>query len=321
LAGLSHWPMHAPETGRPAKAGDDVRNPLDARRCTVQLSTGQLYLDAVASPATSLLGHDLPAMPTLEALNADQWISSLQPGYACLTATQSFSAAVEFATKVALLAAGGDRRVVEVNAFEGEPAAGDDFLVVHENETLARAGRWFASAAWCRPPQLVVIGEAIALGRPFGAVLARDDLSERFRSVKSEDIQSADSETLRRVAAAIRTVESDGLLQHGSELGDYLMGRLDAVRSVCPEIESIKRNGLSFRITFAPPLPSSQIRRRMCERGVLSGVDESGCLAIDPPLVLRIAEADVITGALRGAILDLPMVSAASCCGACETDL
>jgi hypothetical protein len=56
----------------------------------------------------------------------------------------------------------------------------------------------------------------------------------------------------------------------------------------------------------------------MCERGVLVGIDAEGQLAIDPPLPLRIAEADVITGALRGALLDLPMVSASPCCPACE---
>jgi acetylornithine/succinyldiaminopimelate/putrescine aminotransferase len=320
LAGLSHWPLHASETGRPCKRGDDVRNPLDARRCTVQLSTGQLYLDAVASPATSLLGHDLPVMPALDPLDAHRLLASLQAGYECITTTPSFSAAAEFAMQLALLTAGGNGRVVEANAFDGEPATGDDFIVAHENETLGRSGRWLASAAWQRAPHLVVIGEAIALGRPFGAVFARHDHSEKFRSVNPGAAQPAGTEALARVAATIETVESEGLLLHGLELGDYLERRIDAVRSVCAEIESVKRIGLSFRFTFAPPLSSSRVRRRMCERGVLAGVDESGRLAIDPPLVLRIAEADVITGALRGAILDLPMVSAAACCAACENN-
>jgi acetylornithine/succinyldiaminopimelate/putrescine aminotransferase len=109
-------------------------------------------------------------------------------------------------------------------------------------------------------------------------------------------------------------------LQYGRQLADYLFERLLAVQATCPEIESIEGNALSFRIEFAPPLTGAQVRRRMCERGVLAGVDASGRLALDPPLPLRIAEADVITGALRGALLGLPLASASVCCPVCDKE-
>jgi 4-aminobutyrate aminotransferase-like enzyme len=126
---------------------------------------------------------------------------------------------------------------------------------------------------------------------------------------------------LPRVAAAIATVESEGLLQQGQEVAVYLRAPLLSVRDTCPEIELVEGLGLSIRVAFAEPLAATQIRRRMCERGVLVGVDRQGRLAIDPPLPLRIAEADVITGALRGSILGLPMVSASPCCAACEAEI
>jgi acetylornithine/succinyldiaminopimelate/putrescine aminotransferase len=120
------------------------------------------------------------------------------------------------------------------------------------------------------------------------------------------------------VKAAITTVENEGLLQHGRELADYLFSRLLAVQKTCPEIKSVEANGLSYRLAIAPPLSAAQIRRGMCERGVLVGVDNARRLAIEPPLPLRIAEADVVTGALRGAILQLPLVSMSACCASCE---
>jgi hypothetical protein len=49
-------------------------------------------------------------------------------------------------------------------------------------------------------------------------------------------------------------------------------------------------------------------------------VDASGRLTLDPPLPLRITEADVVTGALRSALLGLPLVSASVCCPACERE-
>ncbi len=98
------------------------------------------------------------------------------------------------------------------------------------------------------------------------------------------------------------------------------MARLAAVRESCPQIESVEGAGLSIRVALASPHTAAQIRRGMCERGVLAGVDGPRRLAINPPLPLRIAEADVITGALRGALLGLPLPSAPVCCAACDRE-
>jgi acetylornithine/succinyldiaminopimelate/putrescine aminotransferase len=254
----------------------------------------------------------MPPVQTTDETTVERMLSSLGPGYDCVAMKSSLASAAEFAVRLGRSAAGADGRVIEMSAFEGEPTGKADVLVVHENETLGRSGRWLGSAGWKRTPDFVVVGDALALGFPFGAVLARGAHPSNH---------DADSASLARVAAAIAAVESEGLLEQGRGVAKYLMARLSSVRESCPEIETIEGLGLSIRITFAGPLSASQIRRRMCERGVLVGVDSAGGLAIDPPLPLRIAEADVITGALRGSLLDLPMVSASACCAACENAL
>jgi adenosylmethionine-8-amino-7-oxononanoate aminotransferase len=309
LSVQSHWPTHTRAAGGDFTPGYDVKHPLDARRCTVQLSTGRLYLDAVASPTTALLGHDLPSMPVTDEPTVERMLASLAPGYVCLAMTPSFAAAADSAARFGRSAAGAQGHVVEINALDGEPAAGADVLVVHENETLGRTGRWLGSTAWKRTPDFIVVGEALALGFPFGAVLARGGQPANH---------DADPAALARVAAAIAAVEKEGLLQQGREVADYLMARFLSIRDSCPQIERVEGSGLSFRIAFTPPLAATQIRRRMCARGVLAGIDGAGRLSIDPSLPLRIAEADVITGALRGSIFSLPMVSASPCCAACE---
>ena len=323
----SHWPAHAPESFQGAS------RPVDARRCTVQLSTGRLYLDAVASPATALLGHDSPPLAATDSSRVKQMLCSLEPGYVCLTMMRSFSAAVEFAARLGQSSAHVHGRIAQINALEPEPAPGDDLRVAHENETLGRTGRWLASAAWDRPPDLVVVGEALALGEPFGAVLAygrsasRLDYTERSlegisghsRQRHAEQGEAATPAALERVAAAIAAVENQGLLEHGHELASYLRARLMTISASCQPMESVEGTGLALRIGFAPPVRATQIRRRMCERGVLTGVDTEGRLAIDPPLAMRIAEIDVIIGALRASIIGLPLVNASACCAACRT--
>jgi acetylornithine/succinyldiaminopimelate/putrescine aminotransferase len=245
-------------------------------------------------------------------------LSSLAPGYACVAMTQSFSAAADLAAEL-----GDNVSLVEINAMAGEPAIAGRPLVALENETLGRTGRWLASSAWKHAADMIVVGEALALGSPFGAVLARGGFAaglDATNHASAPTLQAALPASLARVSAAIHAVESEGLLQQGRDVADYLMARLAAVRDSCPQIESVEGVGLSIRVTLASPHTAAQIRRGMCERGVLVGVDGPRRLAINPPLPLRIAEADVITGALRGALLGLPLPSAPVCCAACDRE-
>jgi acetylornithine/succinyldiaminopimelate/putrescine aminotransferase len=314
----SYWPAHTPALGGQPPPQEDAENPVDARRCTVQLSTGRLYLDALATPATALLGHDLPPTPAVDEATVQQMLSSLAPGYACVAMTQTFSAAADLAAQI-----GEYGSLVEINAIAGEPASAGRLLVALENETLGRTGRWLASSAWKHAADIIVVGEALALGSSFGAVLAREgfaaglDLANRASTLA---YQPASPESLARLSSAIHAVENEGLVQQGRDVANYLMARLAAVRESCPQIESVEGTGLSIRVTLASPHTAAQIRRGMCERGVLAGADGPRRLAINPPLPLRIAEADVITGALRGALLGLPLPSAPVCCAACDRE-
>lgn len=314
----SYWPAHTPALGGQPPPQEDAEHPVDARRCTVQLSTGRLYLDALATPATALLGHDLPPTPAVDPATVLRMLSSLTPGYVCLAVTQSFAAAADLVAQL-----GDNGSLVEINAMAGEPVIAGRPLVALENETLGRTGRWLGSTIWKHAPDIIVAGEALALGSPFGAVLAREgfaagrDLANRAHVLA---YQPASPESLARVSAAITAVESEGLLQQGRDVANYLMARLAAVRESCPQIENVEGAGLSIRVALASPHTAAKIGRGMCERGVLARVDGPRRLAINPPLPLRIAEADVITGALRSALLGLPLLSAPVSCAACDRE-
>ena len=59
----------------------------------MQLSTGRLYLDAAATPATAILGHDLPQLTPSDEPTVRRMISSLAPGYNCVALAQSYASA------------------------------------------------------------------------------------------------------------------------------------------------------------------------------------------------------------------------------------
>ena len=288
--------------------------PIDARRCTVQLSTGLLYLDAAAQPATALLGHDVPRETRSDAKSADALLSSLAPSYRCVAVARDFPSAVTAAET--LLRARGVA-VERLDAAFGEPPQAPGALVAIENETLARRGVWLASALWRRAPDVIAVGDALSQGLPFGAVLARAEIAAEMPQPAVYDESNG---AIARAVAVIGAVQAGGLIEDGRRAAGHLAERLRAAQSVCPEIERVEVAGLSACVTLAKPLTAARIRRAMCERGVLVGVDDVGRLVIDPPLCIRVAEIDVIAGALRAAVLGLPISGVSACCAACRAD-
>jgi hypothetical protein len=288
--------------------------PVDARRCTVQLSTGLLYLDAAAQPATALLGHDVLRETTTDAKSAHALLSSLAPTYRCVAMARDFPSAVGAAEM--LLRARGDA-VERLDAALGEPSHAPAALIAIENETLGRRGVWLASSLWTRTPDVIVVGDALSQGLPFGALLARADV---VADMPQPTVNDEPNDAAARAAAVIGAVEAEGLIEDGRRTADHLAERLRAAQSVCREIERVETAGLSARVTLAKPLTAARIRRAMCERGVLVCVDNVGRLVIDPPLCMRAAEIDVIAGAMRAAVLGLPISGVSACCAACQAD-
>jgi hypothetical protein len=196
---------------------------VDARASTVQLGNGYLYLDAAADPARALLGYDDPAPAPAGAADVAALLESFAPGYRTLALAADRAAAVAAARGLAV-----DDAVV-VDALDGEPALVSGAVVAVENRSLGRTGRWLASRSWGRPPEVVVIGEAIAAGAAFGAVLARADIAGARRTGLAADLDAA---TLARVAGVVAAAETAGLRQSAARLGDYLAERLAALAAV-----------------------------------------------------------------------------------------
>jgi 4-aminobutyrate aminotransferase-like enzyme len=279
---------------------------VDARASTVQLGNGYLYLDAAADPARALLGYDDPAPAPAGAADVAALLESFAPGYRTLALAADRAAAVAAARGLAV-----DDAVV-VDALDGEPALVSGAVVAVENRSLGRTGRWLASRSWGRPPEVVVIGEAIAAGAAFGAVLARADIAGARRTGLAADLDAA---TLARVAGVVAAAETAGLRQSAARLGDYLAERLAALAAVDNAILAVEGLPFGARLAFRS-VSALRMKRKLCERGVLVGLDGDR-LVILPPLVMRPAEIDVITGALRGALHDTPTWRPSACCAAC----
>ena len=90
-----------PDAAAATRAGAAAAiNFVDARRCTVQLENGHLYLDAIPAPARSLLGYDEPRSASLSAAEVVALIDAMSTRHRCVALTDSDDSAFVFAKKI-----------------------------------------------------------------------------------------------------------------------------------------------------------------------------------------------------------------------------
>jgi len=291
---------------------------VETRRCTVQMQNGFLYLDALASQATALLGHDRPAPAAATRATLMQSLAALHPDYDCAAICADLATALLAARKVASLIAGDSKSVRLLGAEGGEVGEQTGIAIAIENETVGRSGTWFASADWRVPPSFIVVGDVLAAGESFGAVFVERRLAFRIPAGSMAGVALPDDRTIALVQAVIDAVQEQQLIRKTKDLAAYFHNRLESVQSSCQDIAEIQVAGLSAKIRLNPGMTAAQLKRRLCERGVLVGVDDRGALLIRPPLATRLAEIDVISGVLRGALLGTATARSAACCASCQ---
>lgn len=263
----------------------------------MQLENGHLYLDAVGAPAQALLGYDRPEASGLSTAEAVALIERMADGYRCVAIAATHAEAIAAATAIARKRH-GDVAIRIADGADEEPAAlHDAVLIAVENRSLGRSGRWLRSEDWNRRPELVIVGDALAGGEPFAAVLARRPMPDAPPAVIR-----CDAAVVARAGATIQAVITERLLDRAPLVDRHFRERLESVRASCPKISALDFFPLGATIALPAPAEAARLKRRLCERGVLVGLDEQHRIVIAPPLVIRPAEIDVISGALRAAL-------------------
>jgi len=194
-------------------------------------------------------------------------------------------------------------------------------VIAFENESFVRCGVWLASSAWRVPAPAVIVGPALAAGKPFAALLVRADALPSLDTAAAEALAGAApppaQETIDTAAGMVQAIGREDLLRRSVENAHYLNQRLDSLRATCSQIAGIDMAGLAAVIRFAPFFPGARLKRQLCERGILAGLRTPSQLLVLPPLAIRPAEIDAITGSLRAALLGQPAWRQAVCCVSC----
>jgi ornithine--oxo-acid transaminase len=133
-------------------------------------------------------------------------------------------------------------------------------FVVDEIQTgLGRTGRWFALEHWGLEPDFVLVGKALSGGyMPVAAMVTTREIFQRAvgtleRSYVHQSTYGRNRLSMAAGLATLRVIERDGLIEHVTEVGQFLLEGLEDLRRRYEMVKEIRGSGLMIGIELGPP--------------------------------------------------------------------
>jgi acetylornithine/N-succinyldiaminopimelate aminotransferase len=185
-----------------------------------------------------------------------------------------------------------------LSAARGICDAAGALLVLDEVQGgVGRTGRWLAHQHEAVVPDVVTLAKGLGGGLPIGACLAGGEAATALQPGDHGSTFGGNPVSGAAALAVLDTMESDGLLDHVSGLGERWHRDLAAVDS--PLLSGVRGRGLWLALLIGDgAAPAVQTAAR--EHGFLVNAIGSDVVRLAPPLVLSDAEADSFTAALPG---------------------
>ena len=178
-------------------------------------------------------------------------------------------------------------------------------LICDEVQTgMGRTGANFAFEHDGIVPDAITLGKALGGGfLPVSAFVARREVMQVFRPGDHGSTFGGNP-----LGAAVGLAAIDYLIEHGlaaraAELGDYLLGRLRALRS--PLIRDVRGKGLFIGVEVdAARVTARAVCESLLKHGVLSKDTHGTVIRFAPPLTIAREELDIAVDALDAALAE-----------------
>jgi 4-aminobutyrate aminotransferase len=172
------------------------------------------------------------------------------------------------------------------------------FIADEVQTGFGRTGKWFAVNYLGIEPDIICLGKPIASGVPLSAVVARAELAspeDRADSFRQSFTLEANAMGCASSLATIRVIEDEKLLENCSQLGVYLLERLQKMKDAHKIIGDVRGRGLLCTIEIVRDRKTkepaseeaSKICRKALDRGLYTmfmGAFNATSIRISPPL-------------------------------------
>jgi acetylornithine/N-succinyldiaminopimelate aminotransferase len=179
-------------------------------------------------------------------------------------------------------------------------AADQNGALLHLDEVqggIGRAGAWMSHTV-LEPgvdADLVTLAKGLGGGLPIGALLARGDAAGAFQKGDHGTTFGGNPVVCAAALAVLDTVESEGLLERATLLGERLRKGIEALEH--PLVSHVRGVGLWLGIVLHEPL-APQVELAARDAGYLVNAAAPDAVRLAPPLVVSEAQLDAFVAAL-----------------------
>jgi 4-aminobutyrate aminotransferase/(S)-3-amino-2-methylpropionate transaminase len=169
-------------------------------------------------------------------------------------------------------------------------------LIADEVQTgFGRTGAWFACEHEGVVPDLVATAKSLGGGLPLGGVTGRAEVMDSVHPGGVGGTFGGNPISCAASLAAIRTIETQNLLERARAIGEVMMSRLRKLATAVPAIGEVRGRGAMVGVEFvggdgiAPDREtSSRVLRRCHQQGlmVLGAGTYGNVIRLLPPLVI-----------------------------------
>jgi acetylornithine/N-succinyldiaminopimelate aminotransferase len=163
---------------------------------------------------------------------------------------------------------------------------------------MGRTGTLFAYEQYDAPPDIMTLAKSLANGIPIGALVATDAVAEAFTPGTHASTFGGNPLATAVGCCVVDCLLADGILEHGKEMGAYLLEGLLHLKDRYPFITAVRGKGLISACELA--FPGKKIVERCMEQGVLINCTADTVLRFLPPLIVTQGEIDRLLATLDG---------------------
>ncbi|GLY07558.1 MULTISPECIES: acetylornithine transaminase [Actinoplanes] len=171
-------------------------------------------------------------------------------------------------------------------------------LVLDEVQTgIGRTGHWFHHQSEGVEPDMVTLAKGLGGGLPLGACIAFGPTADLFTPGSHGSTFAGNPISCAAGLAVIRTIASEGLLDHVKRVGEQLRRGIEGLGH--PLVEHVRGAGLLLGIVLTQPV-SADVAAKLRDAGFLVNAPKPDVIRLAPPLIISSDQADALIAALDG---------------------
>jgi len=155
---------------------------------------------------------------------------------------------------------------------------------------IGRTGEFLAYQHYGLNPDIVTLAKGLGGGVPIGAVLTNSTTSDVLAPGNHGTTFGGNPLACAAGNAVLETIESEKLVEHAKEIGQYLLQKLYGIKDIFPSGTEIRGIGLMIGIDIKTPCRG--IALELLEKGLVVSATANTVLRLVPPLIINRVEID-----------------------------